>query len=245
MVPTFRSKDGLFSEGGKEMFFHTSTPTEEMQQSRKLGELAEKMIHAVPTPFHHILADLSERGKLHRLYTQNIGELDTCFEYLKADLYEKACFQKVANPHIWTIQLHGGMRTTRCHIAGHIDQLNPQALINGRQETLLCAPCSIRSAEQARKRRKRRKRMGLGLGIKEANIVMYNKNPNDNKSERDTGFIQYDADKVPVDLVIVCGTGATLVGIKDLIKTMSTNRASLWINTEEPPKIPGFTFTHK
>lgn len=102
--------------------------------------------------------------------------------------------------------------------------------------------------KQQEESRTKRYPRNVQLGINEANIVLYGKNPDDSKPERDMAFIDKDARNAAVGLVIICGTSATLPVTKQLIENLANleghKRDSLWINTEDPPHLSGFEFTH-
>ena len=76
-----------------------------------------------PTLLHHFIAMIAESGKLHRLWTYNIDELDTRFEHLSSNLMSNS-----KSP--LTIQMHGGLRKTTCTKCGLVEDLVPTALMN-------------------------------------------------------------------------------------------------------------------
>ncbi|EED81652.1 predicted protein [Postia placenta Mad-698-R] len=86
-IPDFRSSDGLFQSlkkdnpalsSGRDLFdasvFNSETTTSMFcQMMAQLYELSEV---AVPTAFHKLLRALDDRGRLLRVYTQNIDALE-------------------------------------------------------------------------------------------------------------------------------------------------------------------------
>ncbi|KAJ6577436.1 DHS-like NAD/FAD-binding domain-containing protein [Mycena capillaripes] len=88
-IPDFRSPEGLFQTlkrdnpkevlaSGKDLFdasvFHSENTTALFYQMiARLSELSEA---AQPTPFHNVLRALDDRGKLLRVYSQNIDSLE-------------------------------------------------------------------------------------------------------------------------------------------------------------------------
>jgi NAD-dependent SIR2 family protein deacetylase len=88
-IPDFRSPEGLFQTlkrdnpkesltSGKDLFdasvFRQETTTSLFCQM--IGRLAEMSQTATPTPFHRLLKTLDQRGRLLRVYTQNIDGLE-------------------------------------------------------------------------------------------------------------------------------------------------------------------------
>ncbi|KAJ6608709.1 DHS-like NAD/FAD-binding domain-containing protein [Mycena sp. CBHHK59/15] len=88
-IPDFRSPEGLFQTlkrdnpkeslaSGKDLFdasvFHSENTTSLFCQM--IARLSELSIAAEPTPFHHLLRALNDRGRLLRVYTQNIDALE-------------------------------------------------------------------------------------------------------------------------------------------------------------------------
>ncbi|KAJ7841347.1 DHS-like NAD/FAD-binding domain-containing protein [Mycena olivaceomarginata] len=88
-IPDFRSPEGLFQTlkrdnpkevlaSGKDLFdasvFHSENTTSLFYQM--IARLSELSNAAEPTPFHNILRALDDRGKLLRVYSQNIDSLE-------------------------------------------------------------------------------------------------------------------------------------------------------------------------
>ncbi|KAG8905406.1 hypothetical protein FRC01_008372 [Tulasnella sp. 417] len=86
-IPDFRSPDGIFQtlkrenpnlSSGKDLFnasvFKSAATTS--QFNTMIGNLAQQASISEPTPFHRLLKSLDERGKLIRVYTQNIDCLE-------------------------------------------------------------------------------------------------------------------------------------------------------------------------
>ncbi|KAG8953124.1 hypothetical protein FRC04_003072 [Tulasnella sp. 424] len=86
-IPDFRSPDGIFQtlkrenpklSSGKDLFnasvFKSTATTS--QFNTMIGNLAQQASTSEPTPFHRLLKSLDERGKLIRVYTQNIDCLE-------------------------------------------------------------------------------------------------------------------------------------------------------------------------
>ncbi|KAJ7671557.1 DHS-like NAD/FAD-binding domain-containing protein [Mycena polygramma] len=88
-IPDFRSPEGLFQTlkrdnpkeslaSGKDLFdasvFHSENTTSLFYQM--IARLSELSNAAEPTPFHNVLRALDDRGKLLRVYSQNIDSLE-------------------------------------------------------------------------------------------------------------------------------------------------------------------------
>ncbi|KAJ7746364.1 DHS-like NAD/FAD-binding domain-containing protein [Mycena metata] len=88
-IPDFRSPEGLFQTlkrenpkevlaSGKDLFdasvFHSENTTSLFYQM--IARLSELSTAAEPTPFHHLLRALDNRGKLLRVYSQNIDGIE-------------------------------------------------------------------------------------------------------------------------------------------------------------------------
>ncbi|KAG9046805.1 hypothetical protein FS837_003624 [Tulasnella sp. UAMH 9824] len=86
-IPDFRSPDGIFQtlkrenpnlSSGKDLFnasvFKTAATIS--QFNTMIGNLAQQASISEPTPFHRLLKSLDDRGKLIRVYTQNIDCLE-------------------------------------------------------------------------------------------------------------------------------------------------------------------------
>ncbi|KAH6913144.1 DHS-like NAD/FAD-binding domain-containing protein [Coprinopsis sp. MPI-PUGE-AT-0042] len=88
-IPDFRSQEGLFKtlkrdnpkealSSGKDLFdasvFHTESKTALFCQM--MAQLADLSQSAEPTSFHHFLRALNDRGRLLRVYTQNIDAIE-------------------------------------------------------------------------------------------------------------------------------------------------------------------------
>ncbi|KAI5120120.1 hypothetical protein M0805_002204 [Coniferiporia weirii] len=88
-IPDFRSADGLFQSikrenpkenlsSGKDLFDASVLNSEHTTALfyQMMARLARLSSEAVPTPFHSVLRELDDRGKLLRVYTQNIDALE-------------------------------------------------------------------------------------------------------------------------------------------------------------------------
>jgi NAD-dependent histone deacetylase SIR2 len=75
-----------------------------------ISELHAQTLKAKPTPTHHFIKMLSERGKLLRCYTQNIDCLE---EELGMDT-SLVCDKGKVKKDVNVVQLHGSLRRLKC-----------------------------------------------------------------------------------------------------------------------------------
>ncbi|TFK28155.1 DHS-like NAD/FAD-binding domain-containing protein [Coprinopsis marcescibilis] len=88
-IPDFRSQDGLFKtikrdnpkealSSGKDLFDASVFNSEQRTAlfCQMMAQLADLSQNASPTSFHHLLRALNDRGRLLRVYTQNIDALE-------------------------------------------------------------------------------------------------------------------------------------------------------------------------
>jgi NAD-dependent histone deacetylase SIR2 len=110
-IPDFRTHDGLYAQQkgkrkAKELLtadvFRSAEATEEFYRfTASLQRLAKA---AAPTPTHQLARKLSKKGKLQRLYTQNIDNLE-----IRAGL-DRALSAREGH----VVQLHGDIHRVRC-----------------------------------------------------------------------------------------------------------------------------------
>ncbi|KAH9205070.1 DHS-like NAD/FAD-binding domain-containing protein [Leptodontidium sp. 2 PMI_412] len=188
---------------------------------------------AVPTPFHHVLAMLAENGKLRRLWTYNIDEVDTRFEFLSSNLMSNSKFPL-------TIQMHGGLRKTICTKCSLVEELVPAVLMNPDPRAWHCTTCSRANAEPTA--RGTEQRLQHVVGRKSANIVMYEDPLGNPTLEDNVKFLKKDATAPCVDAVLVVGLSATTPSVQQLVRDLGAKRGRklFWINKVPPPKIQGF-----
>ena len=223
-VPDFRSAQGLFvqletehglAEGsGKEIlsasvYEHESTTAALHSFVRKFTELVDA---ARPTPFHHFLDRIAAKGKLQRLFTMNIDDLDVSMPNLitKRPL-------PLHGPWPKTIQLHGTiskMECTKCHRISDLDR----ALFVG-PSMPLCPRCS----RQTRKH---------GLRPR---FTLYDESA---RYDPAIGNAEQEDIKSRPDLVLVVGTSLQIPSVTRLIHNFGHFAKILWINIEPPPELP-------
>lgn len=176
---------------------------------------------------------LAENGILRRLWTYNIDELDTRFEYLSSNLMSNS-----KSP--LTIQMHGGLRKTVCTKCSLIEELVPAALMNPDPRVWHCSTCSRTNAEPSA--RGTEQRLQHVVGRKSANIVLYDDPQGNPTLEDSVKFLKKDANARCVDAVLVVGLSASLSSVQQLVRDLGAKpvRKLIWINKVLPPKIQGF-----
>ncbi|KAF9967571.1 hypothetical protein BGZ70_009038 [Mortierella alpina] len=121
-IPDFRSADGLYNLvkkqypktvlKGKDLFdanlFRDCTTTAVFYTF--ISELHAQTLKAKPSPTHHFIKMLSEKGKLLRCYTQNIDCLEEELGMETSLVCEKGKVKKDVN----VVQLHGSLRKLKC-----------------------------------------------------------------------------------------------------------------------------------
>lgn len=191
---------------------------------RGLSQLASK---AEPTAFHHLLAKLSEQGRLMRLYTQNVDGIDTSLAPLATSV-------PLANKGPWprTIQLHGGLEKMVCSKCNHLADFQP-ALFDGP-----VPPSCTHCFEADKVRTDHAGKRSHGVGRLRPRIVLYNEaNPDD---EAIGSVVSSDLRARP-DAVIVVGTSMKIPGVRRIVREMCgvvrarRDGLAVWVNHDPPP----------
>ncbi|CAO1605151.1 hypothetical protein XANCAGTX0491_008678 [Xanthoria calcicola] len=237
-IPDFRSSSGLFATlksehnlkaSGKHLFdasvYQTDSSTTSFHTMvRGLSQLASK---AEPTAFHHLLAKLSEQGRLMRLYTQNVDGIDTSLAPLATSV-------PLANKGPWprTIQLHGGLEKMVCSKCNHLADFQP-ALFDGP-----VPPSCTHCFEADKVRTDHAGKRSHGVGRLRPRIVLYNEaNPDD---EAIGSVVSSDLRARP-DAVIVVGTSMKIPGVRRIVREMCgvvrarRDGLAVWVNHDPPP----------
>lgn len=235
-IPDFRSSEGLFqglanksTGSGKNLFDYNVFRSPESIE--KFENMIEKLYHlstqAQPSPFHHLINDISKQGRLLRSYTQNIDCLDTQLDNLQT--MTPLTFSKTDIPP--TVQLHGSIKSLNCSKCSHITELTPHYFTSK-----LIRPCP--SCEELNVVRSIAGKRTQNSGILRPRIVLYNEFHPDGEvigsiTERDL--------KSKPDCLIVTGTTLKIPGVRRLVKEMAkvvhaNNGYVIWINIDEPPQ---------
>ncbi len=238
IVPGFRSSTGFFQTlrgqhklkaSGKHLFdasvYKHDFSTESFHAM--IRELARIASAAEPTKFHHMLASLASEGRLMRLYSQNIDNLDTQMPPLATAIPLSA-----EGPWPATVQLHGGLEKMVCTKCGHLEPFDA-SLFEGAKPP----PCEkCKEEDQVRTFHGKRSH---GIGWLRPRIVLYNEY---NPDEDAIGSVsETDLRRVP-DAVIVVGTSLSIPGVRRIVKEMCQVTRSrrdgitVWINVDPEPQ---------
>ncbi|KAL9093234.1 MAG: hypothetical protein Q9159_000411 [Coniocarpon cinnabarinum] len=202
--------------------YNDETSTERFQ--RMIRAAAQSAAIATPTPFHHFLAQLARDGRLLRLYSQNVDDLDVRLEPL-------ATVKPLPHQAPWpkTIQLHGSLGTAVCASCRSVSKLEPEQFHGPSPPD--CSNC--KAIDVARKTAGKRSR---GIGRLRPRIALYNEEVAD--SEAIGAVMQADLRKRP-DAVVVVGTSLKIPGLKKFTREVCTtvqkrrDGLTVWINPED------------
>jgi NAD+-dependent protein deacetylase SIR2 len=184
-----------------------------------------------------MIAFLAETGRLLRLYTQNIDELETCFTALCTEIPLPP-----GAPWPRTIQLHGGLSLMTCTKCFARFPLQP-AIFTG-ADTPPCPECQttnlLRRSEDYRRQASRVLRPPA-IGRLRPRITLYGEGISDGVEI--TSVSTHDAKNI--DALLVIGTSVKIPGVVGLITGLARplrakGRSNVfWINSEEPRAVKG------
>ena len=254
-IPDFRSSNGLFqglstksTGSGKNLFDYNVFRNNDSIE--KFEKMIEKLYHlstiSKPSPFHHMINDISKQNRLLRLYTQNIDCLDTELSNLKTKIplmstsdspksksKSKSSLDKKSIPP--TIQLHGSIKLMNCSKCNYISDLNYEYFENRKfGENKLIRSCP--SCEEMNSIRQIAGKRLQNNGILRPRIVLYNEFHPDGEI---IGSITENDLKNKPDCLIITGTTLKIPGVRRLVKEMakvvhSNKGYVIWINIDEP-----------
>lgn len=251
-IPDFRSSDGLFKSikrdnpreamsSGKELFdasvFNAEHTTSLFFQM--IAQLSDLSQAAQPTSFHCLLRSLDTRGRLLRVYTQNIDAIEQKsglsfgvpeFEGKRRSKpkskelpqpYPLPSTSRLPSPPAETprcIPLHGTLQTMHCQICNHsfpLTQYLP-SLISGQPPS--CPECT--SLEITRQLVGKRPR---GIGKLRPNVVLYNEAHKDGEGvgevvQKDLIGSSKGKGRSGADLLLVVGTSLRVPGTKRMVR---------------------------
>ncbi|ORZ28465.1 DHS-like NAD/FAD-binding domain-containing protein [Lobosporangium transversale] len=218
-IPDFRSADGLYNLvkkqypktvlKGKDLFdanlFRDCTTTAVFYTF--ISELHAQTLKAKPSPTHHFIKMLSEKGKLLRCYTQNIDCLEEELGMETKLVCEKGKVKKDVN----VVQLHGSLRKLKCTLCSE-----PYGFITDYEKVFRegeapdCPKCElndgIRVAQGKRK---------IATGTLRPDIVLYNENHPFGEA---IGRIQLSDFQKSPDVLLVMGTSLKVHGLRLLVR---------------------------
>ena len=185
---------------------------------------------AVPTPFHLFVAELAREGRLLRLYTQNIDDLD-------ARLGTLATVRPLPQHAPWpkTIQLHGSLSTAICATCSTLSPLEPTQFEGPSPPEC----CNCKEKDEALKSAGKRSR---GIGRLRPRITLYNEAATD--AEAIGQVMATDLCHNP-DAVIVAGTSLKIPRVKRFVEelcsvTRRNGGLTAWVNVAaEPARMKG------
>ena len=207
-----------------------------------IAQLSDLSQAAQPTSFHHLLRALDNRGRLLRVYTQNIdaieqksglsfgvpefeGKRNKSRSKQKISITDEPCpvpsTSRLPSPPAETprcIPLHGTLQTMHCQICNHsfpLLQYLP-SLISGHPPS--CPECT--SLETTRQLVGKRPR---GIGKLRPNVVLYNEAHKDGEGvgevvQKDLIGSSKGKGRSGADLLLVVGTSLRVPGTKRMVR---------------------------
>ncbi|KAI0346097.1 DHS-like NAD/FAD-binding domain-containing protein [Trametopsis cervina] len=277
-IPDFRSETGLFQtlkkdhsslSSGKDLFdasvFNSEATTALF--CKMIAGLAELAQVAQPTPFHHMLRALDDKGKLLRVYTQNIDALElkagltfgvpeldvkrtkprskgssSDSEALKPDSSLNAT-DRLPTPPAETprcIPLHGTLQSMHCQICLHSFPLEQYLGHLNAGAFPICPDCS--RTEETRQAVGKRSR---GIGKLRPSVVLYNEMHKDgeevgNVVTKDVVGGSKGKGRTGADLLIVVGTSLRVPGTKRMVRGFSKAiRSRSAVNSQSDSSVAG------
>ncbi|CAG8497109.1 7112_t:CDS:2 [Ambispora gerdemannii] len=213
-IPDFRSSDGLYNmvrskypgtfRSGKDLFdanlLHNESSIKAFHAF--MGLLKEYVVKAKPTPTHHFMKKMYDQGKLVRVYTQNIDNLEESVG-LNVNWQADSRGAKV-------IQLHGSMEELKCNSCNENFEFEVyHCEIFKQGESPECPACEER--ESVRQRQGKRRHT---IGRLKPNILLYG----DSHPQGDQIGEIAARDEEKSDCLIIMGTSLRIPGVKRLIK---------------------------
>ena len=195
-----------------------------------MQDLAAACKDAVPTSFHILMNTLAARGRLMRLYTQNVDCIDTAMSNLKTEVPLLWRSSKKSQP--LTVQLHGSVLHFQCGKCQHISEYS--GTVSG-DSNRSCPQCQIYVQHRTLVRGQR----ATDIGTLYPRLVFYN-DPRPLDKEAISRFVISDCKK-RLDIVLVVGTSLTLPSVRRLIQDLSVPREGgqrpllMWLNKQLPP----------
>ncbi|KAI9317757.1 DHS-like NAD/FAD-binding domain-containing protein [Dichotomocladium elegans] len=203
-IPDFRSAHGLYNLSkqqhpngvmkGSELFdariFRDADRTRNFYKF--MAELKSLVRSAKPTPTHNFIRQLQTEGRLLRLYTQNIDDLEAALD-------------------LPVVQLHGTLGHVKCMLCAASFQFTREFQNKFREGEAPSCPSCVATGEQRMLLGKR----PLAVGVLRPDIVLYNEDHPDGDS---IGLQQSNDIKRNPDLLIVLGTSLRIPALKKFIK---------------------------
>ena len=223
-IPDFRSRDGIYAQLAADPRYELDDPSDMFDKEYFLRDPAMFFSFArtiypdnyEPSPSHRFVRALEERGKLLRMYSQNIDTLE-----------QKAGIERV-------LQCHGSFATATCTNAAcrlHVDGERIRSAIM-EQRVPYCPRCVERQEAAVRAAKRRRgpdadaeeEEEEEPLGILKPDITFFGEKLPD---EFDRCVF---ADRDEVDLIVVMGTSLKVAPVSDLLTHMPPSVPVVLIN---------------
>ncbi|KIP08051.1 hypothetical protein PHLGIDRAFT_127294 [Phlebiopsis gigantea 11061_1 CR5-6] len=261
-IPDFRSETGLFQtlkkenntlSSGRDLFDASVFNSEAtiMLFCKMIAKLAQDSKLAQPTPFHRMLRTLDDRGRLLRVYSQNIDALEQkaglTFGVPEPDVkrYKPRSFKgspdapdgqgpvpsssavaavRLPTPPAETprcIPLHGTVQNMHCQTCLHSFALENYLEELNVGELPICPECS--QMEETRQAIGKRSR---GVGKLRPSVVLYNELHKDGEEvgevvQRDLLGNSKGKGRMGADLLLVVGTSLRVPGTKRMVREFS------------------------
>lgn len=263
-IPDFRSPDGLFKSlkrdnprealaSGKDLFdasvfnvrlsilscfnvsFDTQSDTTTSLFCQMVAQLSDLSQAAQPTSFHHLLRELDQRGRLLRVYTQNIDAIEqkSGLSFGVPEFQGKRCkprripvnpcetdqLPSIATSEIpRCIPLHGTLQSMHCQICNHSFPLHLYlpSLTSGHPPQ--CPECT--ALEETRQLVGKRPR---GIGKLRPSVVLYNEAHKNGEGvgEAVKKDLIGSRGRSGADLLLVVGTSLRVPGTKRMVREFS------------------------
>ncbi|KAF1964050.1 DHS-like NAD/FAD-binding domain-containing protein, partial [Bimuria novae-zelandiae CBS 107.79] len=239
-VPDFRSKTGVLGKSGGKSSFDANLVwrTEDAKEGfyRVICDIHTKAREALrrdPTPIYQILKLLKNQGRLVRVYTQNIDDIDVVV------LGGTEISPPIKGPWSTVFQLHGSVNHAQCTVCHAIvKNYDPSRFRDGPEA---CDLCTQRAENRTRSNPTLRQR--TPSGILRPHVLLYNEtNPDE---EATVNCFRSDLKASP-DAVVVIRTKLSIPTLHRFTHMLCgdvkrRNGVSVWISNEEPAeKLPNF-----
>lgn len=199
-----------------------------------IAQLAEMSELAQPTPFHHLLRALDDRGKLLRVYTQNIDALESKsgLTFGVPDVGPRGKPKSKPGPSASQempgrlpspppeiprcIPLHGTLDTMHCVSCTHVFPLRDHLEHLNSGIPPYCPECT--TLEQVRQMSGKRSR---GVGRLRPSVVLYNEDHKDGEHVGEVVRKDLTGTSPRADLLLVVGTSLRVPGTKRIVREFS------------------------
>ena len=163
--------------------------------------------NAKPSPTHYFLKRLADLGKLKRVYTQNIDDLETAAGLERVgsvlDAKAKGGYKRV-------VQLHGHLRKLFCGVCRYTTDFSKKValIFQSEMRDIACPSCEKANAKRKGKRPR-------PVGKLQTCVVLQNGGPNPDGALI-SQFFEADTRRAP-DLLLIIGTSLEIKAIKNFV----------------------------